>query len=64
MESPSRSEKPFIVKPKHWWDYLNPRWYAKKRVMESFLKYQWEQGGLGEKVADRIKRHFLYGEKL
>lgn len=55
---------PFTVKPKHWWTYLNPRWYARKRILEEVFKYQWEQGGLEKEFVERVKRHYLYGEKL
>jgi hypothetical protein len=52
--------KPFSIKPKHWWTYLNPFWWKKKRIIERLLEYQWKNGGEAE-AEKRIKNALLYG---
>lgn len=56
--------EPFDVKPKHWWTWLNPRWYVKRRILRALLKHQWEESGLEKKMLDKIKQHYLYGDPL
>ncbi len=51
---------PFQVKAKHWWDYLNPLWFRRKRIVEKVLKYQWEHGGRQE-FERQLKNNLLYG---
>lgn len=52
--------KPFSLKPSHWWSYLNPFWWKRKRVCEKVLGYQWENGGK-EDFEKRVRNTLLYG---
>lgn len=51
---------PFHVKPSHWWYYLNPFWWRRKRKIEAFLAYEWDNG-LEAKTYDVITKAMLYG---
>ena len=55
--------KAFTVHPKHWWTWLNPFWYRRKKIMEAVIQYEWEHGG-EKQVQEKIRRHFLYGDPL
>lgn len=54
---------PFVVRPRHWWNYLNPGWWKTKRTIEALIAYQWDHG-VRQEVEETIKRHVLYGEAL
>lgn len=51
---------PFDVKPKHWWGYLNPFEYKRRRIIKAILKYQWEHGGK-DVIERKLKNMMLYG---
>lgn len=38
------SKRPFTIKPKHWWSYLNPFWWKRKKIIEAVIKYQGDNG--------------------
>lgn len=35
--------KYLTIKPKHWWEYLNPFWWRRKQTIEAVLNYQFEK---------------------
>lgn len=51
---------PFKVKPRHWWNYLNPFDYKRRRIVEKVLEYEWEHGGK-EEVEQKFKNLILFG---
>lgn len=53
---------PFTIKPKHWWSYLNPWWWRRKRMIEAFMNYQWDKMELEKKFASAINEAVMYGE--
>lgn len=53
---------PFTIHPKHWWQYLNPFWWKRKRMIEAFIDYHWAQMGVKEKVEEAVRDAYLYGE--
>lgn len=55
-----RSVNPFVLKPKHWWDYINPFFWRRKRIVEAILKYEWEKANPA--VYKAVKDALLYGE--
>jgi hypothetical protein len=34
---------PFILTPKHWWTYLNPFWWRRKRIVEAVLAHEFKR---------------------
>jgi len=55
-------EMPFEVKPKHWWDYLNPFWWRKKRAVEALARCMWAKHDLSRKLDKALHDALLYGE--
>lgn len=58
------SECPFHIKPKHWWQYLNPFWWRTKRWVEAIMAYQWSNEGMHKRVEEAVKNTMLYGDSL
>lgn len=54
--------KPFIVKPKRWWQWLQPSFRRHKRIMEALAEYEWTKGGMKEKCEKAMRDAILYGE--
>ena len=55
-----KTPKLFTVKPKHWWQWLSPWFWKRKRITEKYLEHLWEIG-LKEKTEKAIKDSMLYG---
>lgn len=53
---------PFTLKPTRWWDYLNPFWWQKKRIVEKVMNYTWDAHGLEEKINEALKDAIRYGK--
>lgn len=53
---------PFAVKPAHWWDYINPRWWRRKKRIEIFLAYVWETQNLEPKFDAALRDALLTRE--
>lgn len=53
---------PFAVKPAHWWYWLNPRWWRRKKNMEISLAYVWETQNLEPKFDAAIRDALLTGK--
>lgn len=52
---------PFSIKPQHWYDYLNPLWYRKRRVVLVVMEHVWKTEGLEQKMNNAIRDAFIYG---
>lgn len=51
----------FTVKPRHWWQYLSPWFWKRKKIAEALLKYELENG-LEKMVEEKYRRNILFGE--
>ena len=52
----------FKIKPKHWYQWINPFWWRQRKLMQAVLDYQWEQKRMKEKVQKAVTDSVLYGE--
>lgn len=50
------------IKPKHWWTYLNPFWYRRRRLMRQWLKVMINDSKLDEQFQKAVNDAVLYGQ--
>jgi len=50
----------FKLKPKHWYQWLNPYWWRKAKIAEEAMNYMFREKE-GE-INQKIKRHLIYGD--
>ena len=53
----------FDIKPKHWYTYLNPFWWRRRKLIKAVLNYQWEKYGK-EQFEIAYRNTMLYGSSL
>jgi hypothetical protein len=49
------------IKLAHFWHYLNPFWWRRKRIIEAILKYQWEKYHTEDKINIAIRDAYIIG---
>jgi hypothetical protein len=50
------------ITPKHWYQWINPFWWRRRKLILAILDYQWEHEGMKDKVEKAVKDAILYGE--
>jgi hypothetical protein len=53
---------PFKIAPKHWYHWLNPFWWRRKRLLQAVVDYEWESNNMEEKITKALTDAVLYGE--
>jgi len=53
--------KYFTIDAKHWWNYLNPFWWRRRKHIEALIEWQWKREGMSKKIEKAIRRAYLYG---
>lgn len=53
---------PFKIKPLHWWEYVNPFFWIRKRRVEAFMAYQWKAENMDAKLNQALRDAAMYGE--
>lgn len=48
------------IKPKHWWQYLSPKWWGMKRLLEATMSTKEYKKALDKEIMDEI----LYGKTI
>lgn len=52
---------PFIIRPKRWYDWINPYWWRRAKLTKRIADYMWEKEGMEEKISEAIRDCYTYG---
>lgn len=55
--------KYFDVKPLHWYEWINPFWWRRRRTIQAVLDYQWEKYGK-DKFEKAYRDAMIYGKGI
>lgn len=52
----------FDIRPKHWYEWINPRWWKRRKITLALLNHEWEKRHMDE-VAIRYEEMLIrHGE--
>lgn len=50
------------IRPKHWYQWINPFWWRTRKRVIAILNYEWERNGMNTKVEKAMVDAIIYGE--
>ena len=56
-----RIEDSFRLRPKHWYQWINPFWWQRQRTIYKFMKWHMKATNMDEKLKEAMNDMMIYG---
>lgn len=51
----------YKIRPKHWYQWLNPFWWSRKSILEETLNWTMNSPAVKAEFEERQKNYLIYG---